>query len=258
MGLELTTLSLGSEPTAWLSQIRAAKPGSRWEPLETAPAGCSLARNWRARANPFQIAASGRTVYIGGQIDRLGGRIRHNVGAVDAGTCRATSWAPIAPDTSAETSPRYVRGTHGQVLVGGHGGFAAFDSRTGPLSRCDEDDCAIAADELRRSGARIYLGGGFRDGFERRAAELRTISLPSVLPSGDAWPPGVRRCSIRQHRARSRSRATPCWPAEALRILRPRDSADEPLGQPRFRSSGTFLEKERTTRLELATLSLGS
>ena len=50
MGIEPTTLSLGSVTRgAWLSGIRAAKPKRyRSKPLETAPGGSSLARNWRA------------------------------------------------------------------------------------------------------------------------------------------------------------------------------------------------------------------
>jgi len=50
MGLEPTTLSLGSASTAaWLSGKRVVKPNRRRsEPLQPAPAGRSLARNWRA------------------------------------------------------------------------------------------------------------------------------------------------------------------------------------------------------------------
>ena len=58
MGLEPTTPSLGNAPRpAWLSQIRGAKPKRcRWEPLQPAPARCSLARNWRARCRPRDTA----------------------------------------------------------------------------------------------------------------------------------------------------------------------------------------------------------
>src|SRR5262249_219894 len=117
----------------------------------------------RPYGNVLTVAVAGETVYLGGEFERLGSRRRYNLGAVDANTGPVMAWSPEGALAD------YVDGmivTQGQVLVGGHGPFAAFSARTGralPWAKRVHG----SASRFAVSGRSVYLGGGLRDGFER-------------------------------------------------------------------------------------------
>jgi hypothetical protein len=136
--------------------------------------------------------------------DSVGGLLRVNLAALDAGTGALLPWTTPSADTDETWNIFVVRG---QVLTYGKISFGAADVRSGrPLSwpsRMSGDAAAFAA-----AGPLVYLGGGFPsiitsvDGHRRNnlavynhatgrftnwPPNLATyLDVVSIAPSGDA------------------------------------------------------------------------
>jgi hypothetical protein len=124
------------------------------------------------------VAVAGRTVYLGGEFDRLGGAPRRNVAAVSGRTGRATAWAPnIRGGGSIDAMVIAAN----EVIVGGHTGFAAFDIRTArPYAWTAGVSGSVA--QFAGSGSTVYLGGDPLNSFkavgQRTANNLAAVRLP--------------------------------------------------------------------------------
>lgn len=99
------------------------------------------------------LAVSGRTVYVGGLYDKIGGQVRTNLAALDAVTGAVTSWNPAI----------------------NHFGASFFG-----LNQV----CALAV-----SGSTVYVGGGFSDigGLYRN----NLAALDAVTGQAAAWNPAA-------------------------------------------------------------------
>ena len=113
------------------------------------------------------LAVSGSTVYAGGVFSRVGGRVRHNLAALDASTGAATAWNPKAHGGLGGVHALAVSGA--TVYVGGSfasiGGqvrhnLAALDATTGAATGWNTiPGGGVLA--LAVSDSTVYVGGGF-------------------------------------------------------------------------------------------------
>lgn len=114
----------------------------------------------RAGGSPAAVSAitlSGSTVYVGGVFDRVGGKRRTLVAALNAESGRVTAWAPQLVDDQV-----LAIGLGGQnVYVGGFGVASSY-GRAGKL-RWNSPPGGISAsvNAIAVVGATVYLGGSF-------------------------------------------------------------------------------------------------
>jgi len=135
------------------------------------------------------VAADG-TVYLAGAFDRLGGRRRHNLGAVSARTGRTTAWAPVVRPGGGAVDAMVI--ARAEVIIGGHSPQAAFDIRTGrPFAWPTQVGGSVA--HFAVSASTVYLGGNARESFsrvgDRPANNLAAVRLPGG--SFTTWTPSV-------------------------------------------------------------------
>ena len=131
------------------------------------------------------IAVSGRTVYVGGVFDRVGGQPRALLAALDARSGRATAWNPnvTEPCDTLCGAVDDVAVSGRTVLVGGEfsrvGGkprrnLAAIDAASGRPTAFNPAPNAEVLD-LATAGRKLYLGGFFT-----RFARTRRVGVASV------------------------------------------------------------------------------
>ena len=134
-GLAALDLQTG-RPTAWAPQVSSSQNGLEVD----------------------AIAPSGRVVYLAGVFDNLGGKMRSQIGAVDATTGRAISWAPAVQ--SDQMLALAVSGS--KVYAGGFQTGSEFDSsgRLGWNSPPETGETANVNAIVVTHGA-VYLGGSY-------------------------------------------------------------------------------------------------
>jgi hypothetical protein len=144
----------------------------------------------------------GKTVYIAGDFDNVGGQPRHGLAAVDSSSARATSWDPRPNDGVAALA----LGRDGRVIyaggdftsVGGEvrAGVAAFtaDGRTllpwDPHVVFASNEWGADSLALSRDGTTLYVGGQFERVGGRQHRNLAAIDIATAKPRG--WNIGVR------------------------------------------------------------------
>jgi hypothetical protein len=136
------------------------------------------------------VAASDRTVYLGGFFQTVGGLARQRLAAVDAATGRVTSWNP-APHgrvgaIAVDGSRVYVGGDFTSIGGARRNGLAALDAADGRAERWDpRSDGAV--DAIVPSGRTIYVSGGFlRIGGATRGG---LAALDAVSGHATPWRP---------------------------------------------------------------------
>jgi hypothetical protein len=115
------------------------------------------------------LAATGRRVYVGGGFERIGGKKRSSLAALDARTGRATQWDPKL-ETSFNGVVDALAVSGRTVYVGGGlhraGGkarhnLAAFDAASGRVTSWNPGSVG-GVDALAVAGSTVYVGGTFR------------------------------------------------------------------------------------------------
>jgi hypothetical protein len=168
--------------------------------------------NWYPRASSHgqeaeieAIALSGSTVYIGGNFDRLGGKPRTAVGAVNAASAHVTTWAPkittgqlvdVGVSALVVSGPNVYLGGFGRNRSNDLAGIAASYDTSGKRRWSTQTDDGVLA--IAVAGGTVYVGGVFavirgktrnglatidaRDGSVRRSPGLYTTTgEPSVF-----------------------------------------------------------------------------
>ena len=138
------------------------------------------------------LAAAGSTVYAGGLFDRVGGKARNNIAALDATTGAAKSWNPNAGATV-----RALRVSGPIVYAGGNfdsiGGkarnnIAALSRATGGATSWNPN-ANNDVDALAVSGQTVYAGGFFEDiGGKARGCIAALTATSGVATS---WNPAA-------------------------------------------------------------------
>lgn len=131
--------------------------------------------NWYPRASSHgqeaeidAIALSGSTVYVGGDFDRLGGKPRTAVGAVDAASGKVTTWAPkIGTGQLVGVAALVVSGSN--VYLGGFRftrsedsfGIAASYDTSGKRRWSTQLSDSFGVQAIAVTGGTVYAGGDF-------------------------------------------------------------------------------------------------
>ena len=118
-------------------------------------------------SNPevLSLAASGATIYVGGQFTNIGGADRRNLAAVDAVTGVATAWDPSVDGDdvfAVEPGPGavFVSGDFEHVGDTARAGLAEIDSTTGVATAFDaKAEITVQATVLRLLGKVLFVGG---------------------------------------------------------------------------------------------------
>ena len=140
------------------------------------------------QVNTLAAAPDGRTIYVGGRFQRLGGQPRHNIGAVRSSTGRVTSFRA---DTVGRVSA--IATTGNRVYLAGH--LTRVDARpryamaavraNGHLMRfgsCRTNGAALSIATTQR-GKHVYVGGRFT-----RVCGHKSRHLALLSPTGRLRP----------------------------------------------------------------------
>ncbi len=152
--------------------------------------------------NALAVSSDSSLVYVGGAFDLIGGQVRHNLAAVQAGTGTVTSFDPAGLGTDGQVFALEVAGT--QVYVGGQfqklggqvrNGLAKVEATTGgdlgwsPNPTFNGGGGLIFA--IEASGDSVYVGGVFTAvGGEPRTHLARVsassgAAIPGFAPNPD-------------------------------------------------------------------------
>jgi hypothetical protein len=138
------------------------------------------------------LVAQGKSLYVGGQFDQMGGQSRSNVAALDLKTGEATDWAPEADGPVAalasDAGAVYVGGGFGTIGGASCRNLAAVDIASGQaLPWSAPTDGRV--NSLLRRGAELYVGGAF----QRIAGAPRGRLAAVRATTGEllSWDPGA-------------------------------------------------------------------
>ena len=110
------------------------------------------------------LAVSGRTVYVGGSFNRIGGGVRHRIAALAVATGRATGWNPGANGAvcalALSGSTVYAGGNFDRMGGRRRGHLAALRASTGHLTGWNPDARGFV-NALAVFGQTVYVGGFF-------------------------------------------------------------------------------------------------
>jgi hypothetical protein len=155
--------------------LRTGRPTS-WHPR--------LSSSLRPQPSVNAIALAGRTVYLGGDFDRVGTKPRHDVAAVTAATGAATSWAPKVTTDQVLA----VVLAKPNVVFGGFGAGSSY-STSGKLvwSSPPSGNIDPVIEALTVAGGSLYVGGDFSvvGGANRTAL----AALDPANGSARSWDP---------------------------------------------------------------------
>jgi hypothetical protein len=161
------------------------------------PDAASVGRPGSVRA----LAASGQTVYAGGDFSSIGGRARNGIAALDAASGQATGWNPNPMATDARGTIGTLAVSGQTVYVGGsftsiggqpRSGIAALDAATGAATSWDPNPNIAygPVDALAVSGQTVFAGGDFT--FIGGEARNHLAALDATTGQATSWDPDVQ------------------------------------------------------------------
>jgi outer membrane protein assembly factor BamB len=141
------------------------------------------------------IAASGSTMYMGGDFTRVDGTPRRNLAAVDVRSGRVTAWRPdanAAIDILVPAGRRvYVAGVTLERVGGAHAeGLAAVDSRTGRATDWTPGVSGSWVEDVNVS-ERGLVGIGFEEGGVRGVVRNGLAAIKTPTGRVTAWNPAI-------------------------------------------------------------------
>jgi hypothetical protein len=150
---------------------------------------------WRSVPNHvpiiYALKVDGRSIYVGGQFDHVGGKQRKYVAELDARTGEATDWDPD-PNNDIFT----IGVSEDQVLIGGwmksvamvpRHHLAAFDLSTGRVKDWNPNLDGVFVHALAVHRGRLYVGGAFWNaGGEPRSM---LAALDTLTGAATDWKP---------------------------------------------------------------------
>ncbi len=191
-GLAALDLQTG-RPTAWAPQVSSSQNGLEVD----------------------AIAPSGRVVYLAGAFDHLGGKARSQIGAVDATTGKATSWA-----TTVQSDQMLALALSGsKVHAGGFQTGSQLDT-SGSLgwNSPPETGETASVNTITVTHGAVYFGGSFEVIGGKSRASLAALDPgngsatawnPPASPQGAAASRRWRRSRGRARRSSSAGASTP-------------------------------------------------
>jgi hypothetical protein len=129
------------------------------------------ATSWNPNANSFvlTLAASGSTVYAGGQFNTIGGKSRNYIAALNATTGAATAWDPSAGGAfypwvralAVSGSTVYAGGDFTSIGGQNRNHLAALDRTTGQATSWNPAPNKFSVGALAVTDSSVYVGGDF-------------------------------------------------------------------------------------------------
>jgi hypothetical protein len=163
-----------------------------WRPLV---AGSLLGGLGEVRA----LAVVGKTLYVGGEFDSVGGKPRVNLAAFDTNTGDLLPWNPRAESgisgvtaLSASGNTLYVGGDFTKVGGEPRRGAAAVDLRTGAVRPWNPrlgGTPDVEVDAIAVSNSIVYIGGVFGSVRSQPRRNLAGVRVSSAVPL--LWSPRV-------------------------------------------------------------------
>jgi hypothetical protein len=141
------------------------------------------------------LVVLGSRLYVGGSFNRIGGKRRSNVAALDRTSLRALPWNPRAngeiDSLEASRDTVWVAGTFNRIGGARRTHVAALDSRSGRAKPWNPNvDGPVSS--IARFGSTIYLVGAFtKVGNVRRSAGLAAVDAVTGKPT--SWKPQLPR-----------------------------------------------------------------
>jgi hypothetical protein len=150
---------------------------------------------WRSLASNVPIILSlesgGRSIYVGGQFDHVGGKQRNYVAELDARTGEATDWNPD-PNNDIFT----IGVSDSLVLIGGwmksvgmvpRHNLAAFDLTTGQVKDWNPNMDGVQVTALGIDRGQLYVGGAFWTAGGKPRSML--AALDTLTGAATDWSP---------------------------------------------------------------------
>ena len=187
-----------------VGDIRTRNGLAALDPKTGAPTSWNPGSVWGGNGVVEALAASGNTVYVGGDFSKIGGRSRPDIAAIDATTGKLRNWDPH-PTLSPGGPPVEALAVSGRtVYVGGYftsiGGkprnnLAALDATTGDATSWNPNALGDSGYRypfvyvLAVSGNTVYAGGDFASIGGKTRNAIAAIDATSGKPTG--WNPNV-------------------------------------------------------------------
>lgn len=177
--------SIGGQPRTNLAAVDAVTgQATSWDPFPTF-------FNLYGGTILYSLAASGSTVYVGGEFTVVGGKSRFCLVALDGSTGEPTDWNPnpdnVVSSVIADGSRVYVSGSFSQIAGGSHNHFAVLDAASGLLLWDPGADGGISS--VVPEGSTVYMAGGFHNIGGQARSYLAALDASTGLAT--AWNPNV-------------------------------------------------------------------
>ena len=184
--------SVGGAPRSGVAAVDASTGVVRpWDPHPTSSTG---------DADVSSLAASGSSIYVGGQFTNIGGAARRNLAAVDAVTGAATAWDPgldgnyvLAVEVGQDAV--FVVGDFEHVGATERRELAAIDPTTGTPTPFDAKAHITYLGEagfvLRRAGGLLLIGGDRFDASFAGKGAYGLATLDATTGRLLHWPSSV-------------------------------------------------------------------
>lgn len=136
-------------------------------------------KNWcpSPRGEVTTLARRGATLYVGGTLERIGGKKRRTLAAVDTATGRTLDWNPdpgyFVADLEVDGRTVYVLGSFREIGGERHGSLAAVDAITGDVREWDprppfDDHGDSLVQDITVGDSVVYAGGSILVAYDKR------------------------------------------------------------------------------------------
>ncbi|MBI5709762.1 MAG: T9SS type A sorting domain-containing protein [Candidatus Eisenbacteria bacterium] len=183
VGGEFDTLS--GQPRRCLASfdLTSGRP-TAWDPQPGTARGIPLVTS---------LLPDGRSVYVCGFFNSVGGKPRNFVAELDALTGEATDWNPDPLNNvwavAVDDSTVYLGGWFQSLGMVARRNLAAFDLRTGRVTDWNPNPDGLIVYALAASEGKLYVGGDFSQIGGQPRADLAALDARTGLATG--WNPGA-------------------------------------------------------------------